>query len=169
MLNLSLWKTLNMSEPLQVCKDLKWVNVHIITAVHIVHYNSLQSAIPTGGPAGTTHFFSGLADGGALLCFAIPSCTIFSTFSSCSRGKGTWCTRRWDPSEGRGTFWNAMCGFGFSCRTHTLTHFKSCCCYWPIYNCYMYVYVLHSECCCNRIHSCIYSERTADCLWGMLN
>lgn len=85
----------------------------------ISHYSSLNLAIPTGGPAGTTHFFSGRVDGGVLLCFATPSCTIFSTFSSSSKGNGTWCTRKWDPSDGRGTFWNAMWGFGFSYRTHT--------------------------------------------------
>lgn len=83
------------------------------------HDAGLKLSIPTGGPAGTTHFLSGRADGGMLLCLATPSCIIFSTFSSSSRGKGTWCTRRWEPSDGRGTFWNAMWGFGFSYGTRT--------------------------------------------------
>lgn len=73
-------------------------------------------AIPTGGPAGTTNFFSSRVATGVLLILATPSCITFSTFSSSSRGKGTWCTRRWDPSDGRGTFWKAMWGLGFSCR-----------------------------------------------------
>lgn len=81
---------------------------------------SLKLSLPTGGPAGTTHFLSGRVDGGALTCFATPSCSSCSTLSSPSRGKGTWCTRRWDPSDGRGTFWNAMWGFGFSYSTGTI-------------------------------------------------
>lgn len=82
-----------------------------------VQDGSWKVTIPTGGPAGTTHFFSDRVEGGALLCLATPSCIIFSTSWSSSRGKGTWCTRRWDPSEGRGNFWNAMWGFGFSYST----------------------------------------------------
>lgn len=88
-------------------------------AFHTHQWEFIQDrdqAVPTGGPAGTTNLFSGRVAGGVLLCLATPSCIIFSTFSSSSRGKGTWCTRRWDPSDGRGTFWKAMWGFGFSCR-----------------------------------------------------
>lgn len=81
----------------------------------LVMHNGDQ-AVPTGGPAGTTNFFSSRVATGVLLSLATPSSIIFSTFSSSSRGKGTWCTRRWDPSDGRGTFWKAMWGFGFSCR-----------------------------------------------------
>lgn len=94
-------------------------NINLTTEVCIAHYKGLKWVIPTGGPAGTTHFFSARAGRGVLLCFAAPSSSIFSTFAASSMGNGTWCTRRWDPSDGRGTFWNAMCGFGFSCSAST--------------------------------------------------
>lgn len=77
------------------------------------------SHVPTGGPAGTTHFLSArvvIVMAGVLGCLARPSASSRSTFSSSSRGKGITCTRRWEPSVGRGTFWNAMWGLGFSCN-----------------------------------------------------
>ena len=89
------------------------------------HVQYPASDIPTGGPAGTTHFFSGRGTAGVAACLAAASSSSPSTLSSCRGGKGTWCTRKWEPSEGRGTFWNAMWGLGFSYGTTTTRHKRS--------------------------------------------
>ena len=76
----------------------------------------MDKYIPTGGPAGTTHFFSTLEAGGAFWFLARFSCINSCTRVSLILGKGRIWTRKWDPSVGRGTFWNAIWGFGFSCN-----------------------------------------------------
>lgn len=73
--------------------------------------------LPTGWPAGTTHFLIGRLQGtGAPWFLTNPCCRNASTRSGSSLGKGTTWTRKCDPSEGRGTFWKAVWGLGFSCQ-----------------------------------------------------
>lgn len=85
-----------------------------------------QVNIPTGGPAGTTHFLSPRVAAGAPWLLARPSWRSSCTRHSLIRGKGRMWTRKWEPSVGRGTFWNAMWGLGFSCRSKAKGYKQMC-------------------------------------------